>query len=123
MRFFLRPLFLRLLLLCVMLNLGDAPYMDELIDELGQSMAFATIQDCGPESASRDRQQSVDASKASAKRSLYEELLANVPMPMLDPPSIAPIEPERRLPRVAQSPPPAAPPSFIYKPPRFSAAA
>lgn len=70
MAVFLRPLFLRLLLLCVMLNLGDAPYVDELMAEVGQEQAIA-----GPAKASAEQ-------AGLHKHSVYEELIALVAMPM-----------------------------------------
>lgn len=118
MKTFLRPLLKYLLLLCVLLNLGDAPYVDEQMAEMGEDAVFVLAADT-----------SVDASKASlqhtakAKRSIYDNLLANVALPAQEQVPLAFGEPDGAIPAMALGHPPSGPPSSIDKPPRTELAA
>lgn len=120
MAFFLRPLFLRLLLLCVVLNLGDAPYVDEMMAEMSQGLVVATQSADSMTSSKISKEQ---AGKTKAKHSIYEELLALVAMPMQQPPALGLVEPDESLPGMVASLPPTSPPASIEKPPRFAAMA
>lgn len=117
---FLRPLFLRLLLLCVMLNLGDAPYVDELMADMSQDIAVAAqlANDATPSKASKDT-----ANSSKTKRSIYEDLLALVAMPMQEAPAVDVVEPRQSLPAMVVLLPLSAHPSSIERPPRFVATA
>lgn len=117
---FLRPFFLRLLLLCVALNLGDAPYVDEMMAEMTQDLVIATqhIDGAAPSEAPKGH-----AEKTQAKRSIYEELLALVAMPMQSPPALGLVEPDESLPGMVALPPPLSPVASIEKPPRSAAMA
>jgi hypothetical protein len=120
MAFFLRPLFMHLLLLCVMLNLGDAPYVDELMAEMSQDTAVAA-QLANNATPSKSSQETVDQTKA--KHSVYEDLLALVAMPMQEAPAVDVVEPRQSLPAMVVSLSLSAHPSSIEKPPRFVATA
>lgn len=113
MKGFWRLLLLRLLLLCVMLNLGDAPYVDELIDDINQSLVIAAQIDASSV-ASKDAGKHI----TKVKHSIYEELLANVPMPQ-DRHTLASFsQPEAVKPEAIVVQPPSGPPSLIERPPR-----
>ncbi|GGH67524.1 hypothetical protein GCM10010975_37410 [Comamonas phosphati] len=121
MKALLRPLLRYLLLLCVLLNLGDAPYVDEQMAEMGQDAVFV-IGALAADTAA-------DASKAStnppakAKRSIYDNLLANVALPTQEQTPLAFGEPDDVIPAMALGHPPSGPPSSIDKPPRTELAA
>lgn len=118
MKTFLRPLLRYLLLLCVLLNLGDAPYVDEQMAEMGRDAVLVL----GTDTAA-------DASKASLhhpaklKRSIYDNLLANVALPTQEPVLLACGEPAGDIPAMVLRHPPSGPPSSIDKPPRTELAA
>lgn len=76
-------LFRWFLLLCVMLNLGDAPYVDEIFANGGGQLSVLTLATAGHADAS-----SVAADTGKTKRSPYENLLSNVPLPAEDPPAM-----------------------------------
>lgn len=119
MAFFLRPFFLRLLLLCVMLNLGDAPYVDELMaDESHDVVTFVLIADDASPTNSKEK-----VAQPHVKRSGYENLLALVAMPMQEQPTMGFEKPIHGLPETVWTQPQSAPPSSIEKPPRFVATA
>lgn len=113
MKGFWRPLFLRFLLLCVMLNLGDAPYVDELIDELNQSLVITALTD-----ASSVTSKSAEKQVTKGKHSIYEELLANVAMPQDRHPLLTFNQPETVKPEAIVVHPPSPPPFLIERPPR-----
>ena len=101
------------LLLCVVLNLGDAPYVDEVLTDAGRTPAFApgTSADHGQASSPHD-------SAGRGQLSPYENLFANVPMPAED---IAPPEfnkPSDAVPHFAGFSVPAPPISRLERPPR-----
>ncbi|MDE2419210.1 MAG: hypothetical protein KGN32_15520 [Burkholderiales bacterium] len=116
---FLRSTLLRLLLLSVVLNLGDAPYVDELIEEMSQASTTSVQIAASGDQAQDPHAQVVTKSYSS----IYDELLANVPMPQQEaqPVSLAKLsgeKPETVAPR------PSCPPlSSIDKPPRYELAA
>lgn len=106
-----------LLLLCVVLNLGDAPYLDEMFAEMGGAAVVVAADT------------SADASKVApqyspkAKRSIYENLLANVALPTREQSLPVFHEPDGAIPDVVSGHPPSGPPSSIEKPPRTGLAA
>lgn len=117
---FLRPLFLRFLLLCVMLNLGDAPYVDELIAETSQTaMVSAPVEDATSTAKATKEQ----PGHQKTKHSVYEELIALLAMPMQDQPVMCFVEPDPDLRATVLWAPLPAPASSIEKPPRSVAAA
>jgi hypothetical protein len=120
MAFFLRPFFLRLLLLCVMLNLGDAPYVDELMSEVSEELVVTTqlMGEASPSTSSKEQ-----TAQPHAKRSIYENLLALVAMPMQEQPAMGFDAPSQDLPMAVRPLWQSAPPSSIDKPPRFAATA
>lgn len=120
MAFFLRPLFLRLLLLCVMLNLGDAPYVDELMAEMSQDLVVGSqfANDAGHSKVSKD-----EAGQQKVKHSVYDELISLVAMPMQQQQVFSFAEPGQDLPDTVRWLPLSACPSFIEKPPRLVATA
>lgn len=77
MRSRFQTLFRYFLLLCVVLNLGDAPYIDEIFAEtnLPVNASIADSQQ-GVRTDSQDVEHPV-----LAHHSVYENLLANVPLP------------------------------------------
>lgn len=77
MRSGFKTLFRYFLLLCVMLNLGDAPYIDEIFAEtnLPVNVSIADSQ----QGAQADPQNAEHP--VLAQHSVYENLLANVPLP------------------------------------------
>lgn len=113
MKGFWRPLFLRFLLLCVMLNLGDAPYLDELIEDINQNLIIAAQVDA-PSAVSKDSEKQVP----KVKHSIYEELLANVPMPQDRHPLLSFSQSESVKPEAIVVHPPSGPPFLIERPPR-----
>lgn len=76
-------LFRWFLLLCVVLNLGDAPYVDEIFEDGGGLQSVLTLATAGHADSS-----SVAADTGKAKRSPYENLLSNVPLPAEDHPAL-----------------------------------
>lgn len=113
MRAFLRPLLLRLLLLCVVLNLGDAPYVDELMAEMEHGSAVA-VQVASPDSPGDAAQQA-----GAASHSVYEYLLANVALPAQDPVGLSLGALPGCVPPEAPAHPLSELPSSIEKPPRW----
>lgn len=118
MKAFLRPLLRYLLLLCVLLNLGDAPYIDEQMAEMGEDAVFVLTADTSAEASKASLQH-----PAKAKRSIYDNLLANVALPTQEQMPLAFGEPEGSIPVLALGHPPSGPPSSIDKPPRTELAA
>lgn len=111
---FLRPCFMYFLLLCVLLNLGDAPYVDEMMAEAAQDLVVSMRADT-----------STDASKAApqhstkAKRSVYENLLANVALPTRVRLLLTTDKAGGLAPEIAIGYFPSGTPSTIDKPPRL----
>lgn len=101
-----------------MLNLGDAPYVDELIVEMGQGVAVAMQAAPSADASKTSLQQ-----PAKIKRSVYENLLANVALPTQEPSPLVLGEPGGAVPETAVLSPPSGPPSSIEKPPRLEFAA
>lgn len=112
---FLRSTLLRLLLLSVVLNLGDAPYVDELIEEMSQASTTSVQIAASGDQAQDPHAQVVTKSYSS----IYDELLANVPMPQQEaqPVSLAKLSGEN--PETVASRLPCPPLSSIDKPPRY----
>ncbi|MDE2599075.1 MAG: hypothetical protein KGL40_05580 [Rhodocyclaceae bacterium] len=77
MRLRFQTLFRYFLLLCVVLNLGDAPYFDEIMEENSQPI-HVSMADSPQESKAAP--QDIDH-PALAHHGGYENLLANVPLP------------------------------------------
>lgn len=118
MRAFLRPFFMYFLLLCVLLNLGDAPYVDEMMAEAAQDTAVVMQAD-----TSADASKAAPQHPAKAKRSVYENLLANVALSTRERLPLPLDKSGGLVPEIALGHPPSGPPSSIEKPPRFAHAA
>lgn len=109
------PLFRWFLLLCVVLNLGDAPYIDEILADMDGQQTLVTAAASAAEHADATSPHN-DAGKAT--RSPYENLLSNVPMPAEDVAPTVFAKPAEAVPPSAAYFVPVPPGSRIERPPR-----